>query len=163
MKRKFTLLLIIFAMPFYTSIAQSYAYRMLLNGIYEDNFPVLKPDEVLKLEDAVFLDSREKNEFEVSHIKNSMWIGYSDFDISRIEDIPKDKPVVIYCSIGARSQNIGKQLRDAGFTEIYNLYGGIFHWVNEGHPVYKDGDETTKVHAYDRKWGIWLNKGDKVY
>lgn len=163
MKTKLSILLFFISMPFYGSIAQSYAYRMLLNGIYEDDFPVLKPEEALKLEDAIFLDSRERNEFEVSHLKNAQWIGNSDFDINRVKDVPKNSPVIVYCSIGARSQTIGKQLKEAGYKNVYNLYGGIFHWVNEGFPVYNDGNETSKVHAFNKKWGIWLNKGEKVY
>ena len=45
-----------------------------------------------------------------------------------------------------------------------NLRGGIFDWVNMGYPVYdKEGNETQKIHAYDKSWGKWLIKGEKVY
>ncbi|WP_159038468.1 hypothetical protein [Brumimicrobium mesophilum] len=44
------------------------------------------------------------------------------------------------------------------------MYGSIFEWVNEGKPVYNlEGEETMKVHAYSKSWGIWLKKGEKVY
>ena len=45
-----------------------------------------------------------------------------------------------------------------------NLYGGIFEWKNQDGTVVDDeGSITDSVHAFDRAWGIWLNKGKKVY
>jgi 3-mercaptopyruvate sulfurtransferase SseA len=71
---------------------------------------------------------------------------------------------VVYCSIGARSQEIGKKLQAAGYQNVYNLYGGIFHWVNEDNPVFTpDSDLTEQVHTYNKRWGMWLKKGEKVY
>ena len=47
---------------------------------------------------------------------------------------------------------------------VYNLYGGLFEWVNQGKEVVKPNGETTEtVHAYSKSWGIWLKKGEKVY
>lgn len=45
---------------------------------------------------------------------------------------------------------------EAGYIQVYNLYGGIFEWVNEGHPVFNDQGETDKIHAYNKLWGMWL-------
>ncbi|KPQ09558.1 MAG: Rhodanese-related sulfurtransferase, partial [Algoriphagus marincola HL-49] len=64
--------------------------------------------------------------------------------------------------VGARSQDIGKKLVQKGFS-VVNLYGGIFQWVNDELPVYDSLGQTKKVHAYNRAWGVWLNKGEKVY
>lgn len=50
-----------------------------------------------------------------------------------------------------------------GFTRVSNLYGGIFEWVNEGHPVVRNGMPTEEVHAFSKTWGIWLRRGTKVY
>ena len=100
----------------------------------------------------------------MSHLKGAKWVGYDSFDMSTVKGIPKDQPIVVYCSIGARSQEIGKKLKLNGYSEVYNLYGGIFHWVNENNPVFHlDSIPTNKVHAYNKMWGIWLNKGEKVY
>ncbi|MFC0264645.1 rhodanese-like domain-containing protein [Fontibacter flavus] len=164
MRLKFTILLFISLIQFSCETdAQSLAFKSLLNGIYDNDFPLVYPEQQNILNQALFLDTREREEFEVSHLAGAKWVGYETFDIKSLDDIPKEQKIVVYCSIGARSQDIGKKLKDAGFKEVYNLYGGIFHWVNEDHKVFVGDVHTEKVHAFDRKWGVWLRKGQKVY
>ncbi|AKP50995.1 rhodanese-like domain-containing protein [Cyclobacterium amurskyense] len=146
------------------SYAQSLPYKALLGSTYDKNFPLVYPDQKELINGAILLDTREKNEFNVSHLKGAQWVGFETFDISSVKDIPKDQPIVVYCSIGARSQEIGKKLKQSGYSEVYNLYGGIFHWVNESNPVYHlDTLPTNKVHTFNKMWGVWLNKGEKVH
>ncbi|MBN3519964.1 rhodanese-like domain-containing protein [Algoriphagus lutimaris] len=143
--------------------AQSIAYRTLLSTLYDSDFPVLKPSEINDLSEFQVVDSREKEEFEVSHLKGAHWVGYDTFDLANVADLDKEKPVLVYCTVGARSQNIGEQLKANGFKYVYNLYGGIIQWSNEGLPLYHEDKRTQKVHTYSKSWGIWLNKGEKVY
>jgi len=71
---------------------------------------------------------------------------------------------VVYCSIGVRSEDIGEKLMDAGYNNVTNLYGGIFEWKNKGNQVYDTlGNETERVHAFNKHWGKLLSKGEKVY
>jgi len=105
---------------------------------------------------AVILDVREKNEFEVSRLKNAIWVGYDDFDLSRIDSTDKDREIIVYCSVGYRSSKIGEELIKSGFKNVKNLYGGIFKWANENRPLYNDSKQTAEVHAYNRKWGRFL-------
>ncbi|MBI1194042.1 MAG: rhodanese-like domain-containing protein, partial [Bacteroidetes bacterium] len=43
-------------------------------------------------------------------------------------------------------------------------YGGIFEWVNAGNSVVDpSGKPTERVHAYNRTWGLFLERGEKVY
>lgn len=143
--------------------AQSLAYKTLLNGLYDKQFPVVKPDQITSLSNYQILDTREKEEFEVSHLSGAQWVGYDTFNLKNTSKLDKDKPVLVYCTVGARSQDIGKKLVEAGFTQVYNLYGGIIHWANESNPLVAEGKSTMKVHTYSKSWGIWLNKGEKVY
>lgn len=143
--------------------AQSLAFKTLLKGLYDNDFPVITIKEIDLLDNPVFLDTREREEFEVSHIQKAKWVGYETFDLNKVKNLDKYQVVIVYCSIGARSENIGKKLQKAGFNNVYNLYGGIFHWVNEGNPVYSKDGKTEKIHAYNRSWGIWLTNGQKVY
>jgi rhodanese-related sulfurtransferase len=75
----------------------------------------------------------------------------------------KNRLIVVYCSIGVRSEIIGKKLMKHGFTNVYNLYGGLFEWVNKGGSVFHKGIQTQKVHAYSKKWSRYLTKGIKIY
>lgn len=116
--------------------------------------------------DAIILDAREMQEYNVSHLKDAIYVGYDEFNIETvvktIED--KNKKIVVYCSLGIRSEDIGEKLKKAGYTNVLNLYGGIFEWKNNGFTIYNsDGEETEKVHPFSLEWSKWLTKGIKVY
>jgi len=116
---------------------------------------------------AIVLDAREYREFEVSHLKDAIYVGYKEFNLDSIKDSfranSSDK-IVVYCSIGIRSETIANKLKKVGFTNVYNLYGGIFEWKNKGLHVYNMyGVKTEKVHVKNPFWGKWLIKGVKVY
>ena len=143
--------------------AQSTAYKTLLKGLYDEEFPIVKPAQIFNLENYQVLDTREKEEFEVSHLQGANWVGYDTFSLEKVESLDKNQPVLVYCTVGARSQDIGKKLREAGFKQVYNLYGGIIHWSNESKPLFKDSLPTKQVHTYSRTWGVWLTSGEKVY
>ncbi len=83
--------------------------------------------------DYIFLDSRQKKEFDVSHIKNSIYVGDQDFSIDKLSQIPKNANIVVYCSVGVRSDKIAKEIIDAGYTNVHNMLGGIFEWINDGY------------------------------
>ena len=109
-----------------------------------------------------FLDARKRVEYDVSHLPQSTWIGYKSFDITRLDDLDRSTPIVVYCSIGYRSEKIGKKLMQAGFDEVYNLYGSIFEWVNQDHTVVDtSGKTTSRVHTYNKNWSRWVD-GTKV-
>ncbi|MEN2283170.1 rhodanese-like domain-containing protein [Algoriphagus sp. SE2] len=155
--------LTIFTAGSFFSNAQSLAYKTLLSTLYEKDFPFIKPEQIKDLSEYQVLDTREKEEFEVSHLENARWVGYDTFDLKYLDDLDKEKPVIVYCTVGARSQDIGKKLKEEGFTNVYNLYGGIIQWSNEGMPLFKENKPTDKVHTFSKSWGIWLNRGEKVY
>lgn len=145
------------------------SYHMLLQNLYVTDIPVVKPAWVQQklLQPSappfVLLDTRTVAEFNVSHIKNARFAAFETFDVSQVKHIPKDMPVVVYCTVGVRSQSVAQQLRAAGYTQVYNLYGGLIEWVNLGFPVYNSQGQTHKTHGYSRAWGYWLQKGEIVY
>ncbi|WP_084454297.1 rhodanese-like domain-containing protein [Algoriphagus terrigena] len=143
--------------------AQSAAYKVLLEGLYDKDFPTVTADQIADLANYQILDTREKKEFEVSHLPNAIRVGYDSFDLSATDGLDKGKPVLVYCTVGARSQDIGRRLQAAGFTRVYNLYGGIIQWSNSGKTLEAGGMPTDKVHTYSKTWGIWLEQGEKVY
>ncbi len=140
-------------------------YSAMLNGLLQESVPFVSVAQLRQLPaPPVLLDTREAPEFAVSHLRGARLVGYDNFSLATVRDVPKDAPIVVYCSVGARSEKIGARLQQAGFTHVRNLYGGIFEWVNEGQPVVTAADQPTdRVHAYSRTWGIWLQRGEKVY
>ncbi len=128
--------------------------------------PTVSPTDVKKMSDVLLLDAREKEEYNISHIANAVFIGYNHFEKDVLKDTPKDKPIVVYCSIGYRSEKIGEKLQKMGYTKVYNLYGSIFEWVNQGNLVVDNqGVTTKKVHTFNRSWSKWVdkNKAEKVW
>lgn len=155
---------------FYSSLGfaqvKKKSFDILLRNMLNESVPTISVQDLSKkdLNRYTLLDARELNEYNVSHLKNAKWIGYETFDEGKMEGISKEKPIVIYCSIGVRSEKIGEKLQALGYKNVQNLYGSIFEWVNQGNPVFdNNGKLTSKVHAYSKTWGIWLDKGEKVY
>jgi rhodanese-related sulfurtransferase len=143
---------------------QNKSFNAMLKTLLAHNVKEISAKEAIKESSAVFLDSRERREFEVSHIKNAIWSGYDDFNMNRLKGISKNQKIILYCSIGYRSEKITNKLLKAGYTDVSNLVGGLFEWKNLGYPVVdSNGKETDQIHAYSKVWGVWLNKGDKVY
>jgi len=142
----------------------SRTYDLMLKALYKETVPTITVPELRKTSTAVLLDTRAKAEYDVSHLPGARWVGYTDFDLSRVQDIPKNANVVVYCSVGYRSEKIGEKLQTAGYQHVHNLYGSLFEWVNQGNPVVdSSGKPTQRVHAFSRSWGIWLHRGEKVY
>ena len=80
--------------------------------------------------DFELIDVREEHEFEEANIHGKL-IPMGDV-MDRLAEIPKDKQVVIHCRSGARSASIINALESAhGYTNLYNLQGGIIAYRNE--------------------------------
>ncbi|SDS24318.1 Rhodanese-related sulfurtransferase [Gramella sp. MAR_2010_147] len=140
----------------------------LLSKYNKTDVPYISVEELKmnRLKDSVvILDAREKIEYDVSHLPEAIFVGYSNFSEDQFSQKFKDKsaPIVVYCSIGIRSENIGNKLQKAGYTNVSNLYGGIFAWKNTGFEVFSNGKETNKVHTFSRNWAKYLEKGEKIY
>lgn len=110
-----------------------------------------------KLDNFILLDAREWEEYEASHIPNARYIGYDHPVYTVLSDVDSDTEVVVYCSIGYRSEKIAEQLQKQGFKNVFNLYGSIFEWVNQGNEIEDiDGNPTNKIHTYNKSWSKWM-------
>lgn len=139
-------------------------YFLYIKTLIPNHTPHLTVNKFQKIQQdtVLILDTRSLEEYQVSHIKGARWVGYDEFTIDKIDNFARDTTVVLYCSVGYRSDIVGKKLQDAGFGQVYNLWGGIFAWINEGLPVYRDDVVTLQIHPYSSSWGFWLTKGEKV-
>jgi len=114
----------------------------------------------------ILLDARELDEYLVSHLPGAIHLGHDQPKWDALEEIDKDKKIVIYCSIGYRSEKIGEQLLAKGYTNIRNLYGSIFEWANQDCNLEdRRGRLTKRVHTYNKKWSKWLDNTaiEKIY
>ncbi|WP_109098110.1 rhodanese-like domain-containing protein [Aquimarina sp. AU58] len=139
----------------------------LLRLYNNESIPYISVSTLKTIQDTVLvLDARERKEYQISHLKEAIHVGYDNFKIDSItkQPIPKNSHIVVYCSIGIRSEDISEQLKKAGYTNVYNLYGGIFEWKNRGLPILNAKEELTdEVHTYSAEWSKWLFKGKKIY
>lgn len=142
------------------------AFHKMLADTYENTVPLFRPDstKAIPLDAYQILDTREWGEYKVSHIPGAEFVGYDNFDPKSVSHLDKSKPVLVYCSIGYRSERIGEKLQEMGFTNVQNLYGGIFWWKYLDQTVIDVKENPTeRVHTYNARWGRWLLKGEGVH
>lgn len=158
------LLLLISVLPFTSCGQQQETLNQAVEKLYKNTVPLASVTQAETWSNAWLLDTREPREFEVSHLPNAQLVGYKKFDAATVEHIPKTDTIIVYCSVGYRSERIGETLKKKGYQYVYNLYGGIFNWVNNNKVVVNASSDTTaRIHAYNKAWGLYLNKGEKVY
>lgn len=134
-----------------------------LESIYEGRHNLITADELVELIDSgaigsevYLLDIRSDEEWQVSRIEGAEYIGYDGFSLDEVSHIPKDARVILYCAVGWRSGRVGRTMRDAGFSNLQDLYGGILLWADEGRPMRNDQGEAHRVHGSQRRWGRWV-------
>jgi rhodanese-related sulfurtransferase len=104
----------------------------------------------------VLIDVRPAAEHGVSHLEGA--VRASTVGAVRALGLEESRPLVVYCSVGYRSSELGVRLIRAGFTNVFNLEGSIFAWANEGRPVYRGTNRVAEVHPFDRRWGVLLDR-----
>ena len=108
---------------------------------FDDPEHELDPEEVRRRLDAgeiELIDVREQYEWDAGRIPGARHIELERL-ASRSDEIPRDRPVVFQCRLGARSAMATQAFRAAGW-DAYNLAGGITEWVRRGLPIEpKDG------------------------
>ncbi len=131
-----------------------------ISGLINFTVPTIGVTELRNIHNEVFIfDTRKREEYEVSHIPGAKYLGYHDFEASRLKEVPKDAPIILYCSIGYRSEKIGEKLQALGFTNVSNLYGSIFEWANQGYPLVDNNETpTNKIHTYSKNWSKWVDE-----
>ena len=77
--------------------------------------------------DFVLLDVREDGEVAYANIAGHTHIAMNLIPL-RHNELPDDQPIVVYCHHGMRSMQVALFLEHAGFSDLYNLTGGIEAW-----------------------------------
>ena len=112
----------------------------------ENTYKTIKVEEFAKLDFSKYtlVDLREPDELIISGIENAINIPFSKF-ATELDNVPKDKPVIVYCRVGDFSEQVAEILADRGY-DVAHLEGGY----NE-YKKYLSGDKNVKVAKKDNK------------
>lgn len=164
---------VILALAFSTTLLSPVAYSdSSFQKLWHDTLTMVRQDfprvqhisteELAKMLDAhsdiSLLDTREPEEYEISHLKGAVLAEDVGDALDALENRNRDDLVVVYCSVGYRSSNIANKLARRGFSNVVNVEGSLFKWANENRPIYRGDTEAKKVHPYDDEWGRLLDR-----
>jgi len=97
--------------------------------------------------DAPFvLDVRTPEEYASGHVPGAANIPH-DQVAARLAEVPKDRPVVLYCRSGRRSGLAAEVLNESGYRRVQLLEGDMPAWIERGRPVEKPQDPAACVAA----------------
>lgn len=83
--------------------------------------------------DIFILDVRTQPEYDNGHLENSYLIPVSELEY-RLDEVPSDTAILVYCRSGRRSVTASNILLDAGYCDVYNMEAGFNEWRSEGYP-----------------------------
>lgn len=107
-------------------------------GFPTESLPLLSvhqlKEKLDKGEKLTVLDARGEEEWNSGHIEGSLniYVGHIE---QRLEDIPRDKPVAVICSVGHRAGIAASVLLRAGFSQVSNVLGSVTAWRHAGFPL----------------------------
>ncbi len=125
MKRLFLFISLVMALFFVSCKDKSVAEEVKVISVEEVR-------EAMGNGEFQLIDVRTIEEFGEGHLKNAKNICVTDDDFKeKVEKLNRNEPVYLYCRSGKRSARAGEILREMGFTEIYDMDGGILKWNEE--------------------------------
>jgi rhodanese-related sulfurtransferase len=100
---------------------------------YPSEISVTKAAE-LRDQSAFILDVRQPEEWAQFHIPGATLIPLGELP-NRLNEVPKDKEIVVVCRTGHRSAQGRDILKNAGFTKVTSMTGGVTQWQSAGLPI----------------------------
>ena len=111
----------------YVGVDNVTGYATTLEGLDKEKVSTVLPDDLEKLEEPFVLDVRTKSEYEAGHIPGAVRIPGGRL-MWRLDDLPRDRPIVTHCETGARNAVVASALRAAGFDNVIELEGSYEAW-----------------------------------
>lgn len=90
--------------------------------------------------DVTVVDVRARDEWRDGHIEGAVHIPLGQLE-ARLEEVPRERPVVVHCQGGTRSAIAASVLRARGVRDVINLAGGFSGWQGDGQPVVREPDD----------------------
>ena len=164
--RRYLLLIVLLITSLSCEQTQAQELSTLLDELNNETVDYCNPSYLSKvgLDSNLLLDTRKKEEYEVSHIPGAIWVGEHPKAKQVIQLIkPQHERIVVYCSVGVRSEDAGEDLSSLNLP-VFNLYGGIFLYNEQvGGLVNSKHRPTDSVHTYSKRWSKYLKKGIAVW
>lgn len=112
----------------------------------------ISPDQLdLDNDSQVLIDVREPEEFEAGHVAGSVLIPQADI-ATRLEEIPRDRPVVAVCRSGSRSLRAAQFLKQMGYSQVFSLHGGVEAWEQAGRPLAGSNGSAAGSRIVETEW-----------
>lgn len=89
---------------------------------------------LLSKSNIFLLDVRTPQEFSQARLSGAVLIPIGEFE-RRLSEVPKNKPILVYCAVGSRSKPVAELLTQRGYKEVYHMADGIVGWYRNGFPI----------------------------
>jgi rhodanese-related sulfurtransferase len=96
----------------------------LYDGSVIEQVPAEEWESWVAWNHAVVLDVREAREWDLGTLPGSLLVSMTEL-VERIDELPKDRPILCVCRSGSRSQQVAAYLTMNGFGDVANLSGGL--------------------------------------
>jgi len=135
-----------------TTLAQENSFQ---NISVQEAYTMTKKEK--NTENLAILDVRDTTEFNLGHLYDSFLIPLNDLEIriGELEDY-KTSEIIIYCKSGYRSQQASEILVEYGFTQVYNMLGGILAWIDADYPIWTTSHYITVDKITDKKFELLI-------
>lgn len=131
MKLKAKQLLLVFVGVLFLSCSNSQQNNTAIKVVSPQEFKQLSNQKTI-------IDIRTPGEFAQGHIEGAVNINYFDKNfINKIAEFNKNEPLFVYCRSGNRTSSASRKIANMGFTQIYDLEGGMINWVRNKNQLVK--------------------------
>ncbi len=120
---------------FFVALLLVTLWSPVLQAAVATNIDAQTAQRLLKERRNVFLlDVRTPGEYQQMRLADAHLIPIDQVS-QRLNEIPQNRPVIVYCAVGSRSAQVFNFLTRRGYQEVYNLEGGIYAWAQKGYPI----------------------------
>jgi len=95
-------------------------------------------------DDAYLLDVRDDDEWAAGHAPDAHHLPMMEIPV-RLDEVPRDRDVVVVCRVGSRSAQVTAYLRANGWDRVLNLAGGMAAWESAGRPLLGEDGRGARV------------------
>jgi len=121
-----TMITVVLGIVMTAAVALAAGYKNILSGDAKRLLASTK--------NVFLLDVRTPEEFRQARLQGAVLIPINEVE-RRLGEVPKNRPVLVYCAVGSRSNLVADYLAQRGYPQVYNLADGIVGWYRNGFPI----------------------------